>query len=534
MPSNDVVRFKNLSPVQTQGDMPVKPRSELPRYAHGAAGVREMDRKTIEEHGIAGIKLMKRAGKAVFDALLVRWPETQSVTVLCGGGNNGGDGYIVAALAAQRRMSVAALWLKDPEELTGDAVRAYQFAVEAGVAVEAFSGQLPEAGIVVDALLGTGIQGEVKANYRDAIDAINGFQGPIVAVDIPSGLCSDTGCELGAVVEADLTVSFIGIKRGLLTGRGPALTGELLFETLGIPNEVAEIQSDCRILNLCAQLDDLKPRARDAHKGRFGHVLVVGGDSGFGGAPLMAAEAAARMGAGLTSVVTRPEHVAAITARVPEVMVHGLDNPQHIEPLLEAASVVVIGPGLGQSPWSEQLLQRCLAVEKPVVIDADALNLIAAGKVEEGAHCHWILTPHPGEAARLLATTADDVQRDRFAAVQSLAQKWGATVLLKGAGSLIAQPQPRAQAHANEQAEDSFALLPYGNPGMASGGMGDVLSGMIGGLLAQGLSLADALSLAACLHGIAADNLSQKMGMRGLLATDLVAEARRLLNGVAG
>jgi NAD(P)H-hydrate epimerase len=324
---------------------------------------------------------------------------------------------------------------------------------------------------------------------------------------------------LGAALSADVTTTFVGMKRGLLTGAGPALTGRLYFEDLAIPKSVQlSLAADCRMVDI-HQLSTLLPRRRrNAHKGDHGHVLVVGGDYGYAGAVLLAAEAAARSGAGLVSVATRPEHVTALLGRRPEIMVRGVEHGDDLQPLLKRASVVVCGPGLGQDAWGFGLLGKVLESGLPLVLDADALNLIAQHQL------HWqapaVLTPHPGEAGRLLNSDAHAVQADRFAAVHELASRYQSTVLLKGAGTLIAcTDQPVALVHA-------------GNPGMASGGMGDVLSGIIGALLGQGIKPYDAARFAGLVHGLAADRAVLHDGERGLLATDLLPHVRRLVNGI--
>ena len=514
-----------------------------------ANAVRELDRRAIEDEGIAGIVLMKRAGREAFKALLARWPAPEKITVFCGGGNNGGDGYILAGLAQQHLIPVNIVQLADAQKLRGDAHRAWAFANAAGVAMQSWqSYQSSEAelagGVIVDALLGTGISGEVRADYRAAIASINQSGLPVLSADIPSGLCSDTGAVRGIAVEAAMTVSFIGIKVGLLTGRGPALVGELHYRDLAVPKIVYEDSVDKPIpmaaqrLELEALLSAFPRRERDAHNGRFGHVLVVGGDQGYGGAVAMSAEAALRVGAGLVSVATRPEHVPALLARRPELMVKGVTSGQELEPHLDGPTLIVIGPGLGRSPWSEQMLQKAIASGLPMVVDADALNILSEGRVGAGARldvgsdaCSWVLTPHPGEAARLLACSNGDIQADRLAACRNIAEKYSATVLLKGAGTLIADSTVADEKAKNSTTEIPLWLCPYGNPGMASGGMGDVLAGVIGGLMAQGLDAATATCLGACLHSVAADRASEQDGEKGLLASDLFALLRQLVNG---
>lgn len=508
----------------------------LPHSLYRADQVRELDRRVIEDHGIPGIVLMKRAGRVAFDVLLERWPEPENITVFCGAGNNGGDGYIIAALAQQRGIEARVVQLSAADQLQGDARAARQFAADQGVPIQPFAEFTagdPDliSGVLVDALFGTGLARPVEGDYAAAIELIKRSALPVLAVDVPSGLHSDTGAELGVAVKANVTVSFIGRKVGLATGRGPALSGELAFDDLQVPADIYEAQAPvAKTLNLSSLLDRVPRRAADSHKGLFGHVLVVGGDIGFGGAALMAAEAAVRVGAGLVSVATRREHVSALLARRPELMVRGVPSGQELEPLLKAPSVIVVGPGLGRSPWSEQMLQQVLMAGKPLVIDADGLNLLSEGRIgrvdgvsgsERWATQSHVLTPHPGEAARLLGVSNGEVQRDRLAACLRLQNKYGGTVLLKGAGTVVA----------NAAVGRPLQICPYGNPGMASGGMGDILSGVIGGLMAQGFDTDFAAELGVCLHSKAADTVVAKTGERGLLASDLLAPIQALLNG---
>jgi hydroxyethylthiazole kinase-like uncharacterized protein yjeF len=484
-----------------------------------AAQTRELDRIAIEDCGIPGIRLMSRAGRASFEVLLAQWPQPEHIHIFCGTGNNGGDGYIIAALARTRGIPVTVYQLGDAASIVGDAATARNQAIADGVEVQAFSDVVaPASGVVVDALLGTGLSGDVRAAYRTAIDGINNSGLPVLAIDIPSGLCSDTGRVLGTAVVANHTVTFIGMKRGLLTAAAPACTGDLHFAGLEVPDTVyAQIAADCRHLDLSTCLQFLPVLPRDAHKGLLGHALVVGGDTGLGGAAVMASEAAARCGAGLVSAATRPEHVAALLARRPEIMTRGVSGGNDLQALLDKPDAIAVGPGLGNSPWSEQLLQRVTEKDVPLVVDADALNLLAEGRVVENPRRNnWILTPHPGEASRLLQCSSADIQSDRFAAVRQLQKRYGGVAILKGAGTLIC-------------AGDVVYLSSYGNPGMASGGMGDVLSGVLVGLLAQGLEPLHAACLGVCLHGAAADRAADADGMRGLLATDLLPQLRHLL-----
>ena len=486
-----------------------------------AEQVRELDRLTIAA-GTTGFDLMQQAGRTAFRHLTRQWPECRSVTVICGGGNNGGDGYVIAALA-RRNMRVQVLAATDPGKLTGEAAEAYRWALDHGVKVELWRPDSVITGqIIVDALLGTGLTGTVKAPFDAVINQINCSGKPVLSVDVPSGLCADRGVPLGCAVQADLTVTFIGKKIGLWTGQGPALAGIRRFEPLLVPESVrAQVSETAEMISREDIARLIRPRHRTAHKGDCGRILLVGGDLGCAGAIMLASQTAARSGAGLVKVMTRPEHVAALISRQPELMVSGLTSMHQLDEWLDWCDVVVLGPGLGQQGWGQQLWQKVMQARCSKVIDADALNLMAAKacfmqQLPEDA-TNWVRRPHPGEAARLLKVTIEEVERDRPAAVRAIQQQFGGSVLLKGAGSLIFNGE-------------LLSVNNSGNPGMASGGMGDVLSGLVGALRAQGLSGYDAACLGAQVHGLAADQLAKKFGERGLLAADLIRPIRVLLN----
>ncbi len=481
-----------------------------------AQQTREIDRCAIEDHGIAGTTLMSRAAAATLDQLLVRWPEPERLQILCGTGNNGGDGFLIADQAHRRGIDVVAYQVGDETRLSGDALSARNQALANGVAVEPFGQALAPGGVIVDAMLGTGLGGPVRPAYAAAIEVINASGSPVVAVDIPSGLCADTGAVLGSAVRADLTVTFIGLKRGLFTCQAPDYTGVIEYSDLAVPvTAFAGTGDGCARLNLEQLLENLPPRPATAHKGLYGTVLVVGGDHGMAGAVALAAEAALRCGAGLVRVATRAEHIGPLVARTPEAMPAAVETGEALAALATTADVIVIGPGLGQSDWARTLLTSALAMDKPLVVDADALNLIASGGVTATARNDWVLTPHPAEAGRLLQCSTAEIQADRFAAVTALQARYGGVAVLKGNGTLLADGQ-------------SLALSDYGNPGMASGGMGDVLSGVIGAFIAQRLGPMPAAALGVCLHGAAADRAAEA-GERGLLASDLMAPMREML-----
>jgi hydroxyethylthiazole kinase-like uncharacterized protein yjeF len=491
----------------------------FPDTLHTAAESRALDAAIIAA-GTPSITLMKNAARAALDVLLAHWPEPAGIAVFCGAGNNAGDGYLLAALAQEKNIPAHVFAIGVTEKLNGDAQRAFQYAQQAGVVITPWQAgvDLPVVGVIVDAMLGTGTVGAPRDAFVDAIAAINESGLPVLAIDIPSGLNADTGCTNGAVVAADVTVTFITLKRGLFTADAPDVTGMIEYASLGADDIALQTESDCERLELASLLDLLPPRQRTAHKGLFGHVMIIGGDKGMGGAVAMAAEASARTGAGLTSAATRPEHVAAILSRRPEIMVAGVTSGQELEPLLARPSLLVVGPGLGRSAWSEQMLQQATLCGLPLLLDADALNILAAGRVvREARRETWILTPHPAEAARLLGVTTTDIQQDRFAAVQALQQRYGGVIVLKGAGTLVCGP------------DGAIGLCTGGNPGMASGGMGDVLAGIIGSLLAQGLEPVEAARLGVCLHAEAAD-IAAGQGERGLLASDLITQLPKLIN----
>ncbi len=491
----------------------VTPR--LPGRLYRAQQVRAMDRYAIDDLGIPGLVLMQRAGMASFDVLRQTWPDSRRLAVVCGGGNNGGDGYIVARLAVDAHFSVHVFALVPPDTLKGDARAAYESYLAAGGRLT-LGPPVDTAGfdVCVDAIFGTGLDREVRGDFEKAIESISRFEGGVLALDIPSGLHADTGSILGCAVEADATVSFIGLKQGLFTAEGPACCGRIWYADLNVPEAVLEYQAPSA--RLWTQYENfLPPRRASAHKGEFGHVLVVGGDAGFTGAARMAAEAAARTGAGLVSVATRSAHASHLNAGRPEIMSHGVETTTELQTLLARATVVAIGPGLGQSGWARSLLQTVCESGLPMVVDADALNLLA-----QNPKCkdNWILTPHPGEAARLLGCETRKVQADRYESVQALQKKYGGVCLLKGSGTLVAG------------GDAMTGVCSLGNPGMASGGMGDVLSGILCGLLAQRLNLFDAARMGVCLHAAAADAAAAKEGPRGLLATDLMSWIRQLVN----
>lgn len=504
--------------------------SSLPYGLYSCQSVRDIDNFAIHQQGIDGFELMNKAARFSFHSLVKQWPDTHHLIVLCGSGNNAGDGYIVAALAKKRGWNVQVFFASRPELLKGDALSAYKACLDTQTNCKEFDklsfNTLCEekSTVIVDALLGTGLNSEVTGRYAEIIKTTNQQGCPILALDIPSGLSANTGQVLGTAIKADLTTTFIGLKLGLFTGAGRHYAGKIVFNDLKLDNlQFQHIAPTANRLDLIELLKSLAPRPKNAHKGSCGHAMVIGGDINYGGAIILAATACARMGPGLTTVITLAEHRTALLNSIPEAMVFCSQIMQEIEQQLKKADAIIIGPGLGQSAWSEKMLLAALNSNKPLVIDADAINLLSAkfrsflesnNTFKTNKH---IFTPHPGEAARMLESNTAEIQADRVLAVKALQRKWGGNVLLKGSGSLMCLDSR------------SVSLCPYGNPGMASGGMGDVLSGMIGGLMVQGLNPSYALQLAVCLHAKAADIASGSCGERGLLAGDLIPIARQLL-----
>ena len=510
------------------------PFSTLPTALYTADQVRSLDRCAIEDHQLPDSLLMKRAGKAAFAQMLSLWPQVNSVHVFCGSGNNGGDGYVLAALASQRRMAVTVWQLAPVEKLTGAALEAYHYACQEQVTMQPFSlfdwehsmsssdSTMMESTVVVDALLGTGVDGVVRPHYVEAIEVINRCDWPVLALDIPSGVNPDTGAIIGTAVKANATIFFIGLKLGLFTAKGRVYSGQKYFSDLGVPEAIySAVSATANRLQLHSVIDVINPRPIDAHKRDCGHVVVVGGDHGYGGAPLMAAEMALRCGAGMVSVATRGEYISAILARRPELMAAAVASGEELGGLLQKSSALVIGPGLGCSTWSMALMSHSVAYGLPMVIDADALNLLASDQLQLPPHDpHWILTPHPGEAARLLGVNSQQIQADRVQAARDIQARYGGVVVLKGPGTVVLD------------LHGVVSVCDHGNPGMATAGMGDILSGLLAALIAQGVDLNNAARLGVCLHAAAADRLAKKHGNRGLLATDLVDMVRNLINGL--
>lgn len=480
---------------------------KLPLAVYTEAQARALDRYAIEQGGIPSYTLMTRAGEAALRALRSCWPAAERVLVVCGPGNNAGDGYVLARAALAQRMKVRVVALTDPERLQGEARVAWNdFRAAGGDASSWGDAALDDVDVIVDAIFGIGLTRPIEGEMAACIRAINQSTAHVLSLDIPSGLATDTGHVLGESVRAERTIAFIGLKQGFYLADGPNCIGIVMCDSLDVPQAAFDaIQPAAYRIDEQAVLKTLPRRRRTTHKGQQGHVLLIGGGPGMAGAARLAGEAALRAGSGLVTVATFPDNAAAITAGRPELICLGVSRAEDLHALIERADVVAIGPGLGQGAWSHAMEEGVRRCAKPMVLDADALNLLAQTPRKNE---RWILTPHPGEAGRLIGSDANAVQSDRLNAAREIVDRYGGVVVLKGAGTLVMDSQ--SPPH----------FCDRGNPGMASPGMGDVLTGVIAGVLAQGADLASAARTGVFVHAMAGDMAAHR-GERGLIASDL-------------
>lgn len=481
---------------------------------YDVAAMRRVEAQAIALLGDDASILMERAGAAAWRCLLEHWPDARRIVVACGPGNNGGDGYVLARHALEAGREVQVLHAQGHAPRSALARQAAAACIDAGGRVVIADARLPGCDVVVDAVFGIGFSGRADAAGNALFAAIAASGAPVLALDLPSGVDASSGDVPGIAVQATRTLQFIGDHAGLATGAALDHVGDLGMAALDLPPEAfAGVDPVAWRLRGDALASLLPQRARTAHKGHTGHVLVAGGNHGMGGAALLAAGAALRAGAGLVSVATRTAHVAPLLARTPEAMAHAIEDPARMAPLLAAADVCAVGPGLGRDAWASGLLDAAIASARALVVDADALNLLAASPRPLAADT--VLTPHPGEAARLLGWALDEVQRDRIAAARALCARYGCVAVLKGAGTVVAMPG------------GAIRIIDGGNPGMAVGGMGDALTGIIAALRAQGLQAAEAAVAGALQHAVAGDRAAAEGGGRGLLPSDLIAALRQ-------
>lgn len=513
--------------------MLINPRQRLPESPGGhwplfsAAAAAELDQAVIAG-GVSGFELMQRAARSAWQLIQQQWPEARKISVCCGGGNNGGDGLLVALYACQAGLRVR-LWLAtDPQNYQKEAAQAWQAVMAAGIQPqegEPGVEDLQQDDLVVDALLGIGLQGEVRSTLASWIETLNACKVAILALDTPSGLLVDTGQVAGKAVKAQMTLTFIVMKPGLFTGVGPEQAGAVWLSDLGVSSEHYPIQTCAYLQGVKADQSCLPARTAVGHKGHHGRLLILGGQAGMGGAVILAGQAALRSGAGMVKLLTAPENVTAALVSQPEMMVTAwCDDPQQLtRQLAESfawADALLIGPGLGTHEQAQTLWRAVADFSGPVLVDADALNLWAAGWEPPAAQQRpWVVTPHPGEAARLLGCSVQEVEQQRLQSVIALAQKTASVALLKGAGSCCVESEK----------ESLPSICPFGNSGMGVAGMGDLLSGCIAALLAQGLAPGQAARLGMRLHAQAGDQAAADQP-RGLLPSDLLPFLREGVN----
>ena len=486
----------------------------LPLPLYTAEQTRKLDRLAIDS-GIAGIDLMERAGAACLTVLQARWPECRRPLILCGAGNNAGDGYIIARLCREKNLRPEVLHVVDPDRLSGDAQLAAQRFFDQGGTTTAYqSMDGSDHDLIVDALLGTGLDRPLEGGFRDAVDSANRSGLPILAVDTPTGLGADTGCVHGTAARCAATVTFIGRKRGLFTGQARAHTGHIVFDDLQVPETILRSVRPAAELDSAESLRKLACRSATAHKGTHGRLLVAGGNQGMPGSVRLAGEAALRAGAGLVHIATHERHADTMALHFPPLMCSAVGNASSLRRWIQWADAVVAGPGLGTDDWASEVMHTVGEFNGPTVLDADGLNLIARSP---DVRSNRILTPHPGEAARLLDTDVGSVEADRFAAAQALVENYGGVCVLKGPGTIVTDG-------------NTCSVSALGNAGMATAGTGDALAGIIGALLAGGLSPIEAARTGVALHGRAGD-LAAKNGMIGMTSLDLVDAIREAANG---
>ena len=501
-------------------------------YLVTAQQMKDMDRLTIESFGIPGIVLMESAGRGTVDALFRHFPGVRHVGIVAGRGNNGGDGFVIARYLASRHIELSVYLLSKTEHVKGDAAVNLKLLHRMGIPVhevpdmdafELHQGQMRQCDLWVDAMLGTGLKSDVRGIFKEMIDFLNTLQKPIIAVDIPSGLDSDTGKPRGCCIKAKVTVTYGLPKIGQVVLPGTEFVGTLEVVDIGItPAVVDEVGPKHHLLTQEMIKPCFRSRALESHKGTTGHLLVLGGSPGKTGAAVMTSRAAMRVGTGLVTLGIPKSLNTAAESQLTEVMTVplpenagqtlGLSAYERIMSLLENKKGLAIGPGLGTAKSTQNLVRRLIRKSHvPIVIDADGLNSLVGGlECLKDLKVPVVMTPHPGEMARLVGTTSRQVQQERIRQARKLATTRKVYLVLKGAKTVIAHP------------DGAVFISPTGNPGMASGGMGDVLTGMIAGLIVQGMSVGEAVNAGVYLHGFAADFLARKMGPVGFLASDII------------
>jgi hydroxyethylthiazole kinase-like uncharacterized protein yjeF len=509
-----------------------------------AEQMQELDRKAIETYRIPGVVLMENAGRGAAEIICNIFPDLQKkrIAIIAGKGNNGGDGFVIGRHLLNQGFSIKVFLLTQPKSLRGDAEINYQiFSRMKGEVISIPSSKdyqkvkkdLEKFDLLIDGIFGTGLDAEVRGYYREVIEHLNSLKKPVVAIDIPSGLAANTGRPLGTAIRASHTITFGLPKVGHLISPGIDYVGEVKVVDIGIPRSLV---GEEKIQTYLLEEEEIRsrlslPRRLDTHKGDYGHLLVIAGSVGKTGAAAMACEAALRIGAGLVTLAIPKSLNAIMEMKLTEVMTEPLpETPKQtlslraFNPLLrlcEKKRAVIIGPGIGTFKETQSLILKLIkTLEIPIILDADGLTALATQpKTLPAANRSLILTPHPGEMARLINSAAKEVQEDRIGVSRRFSQSNHIHLVLKGFRTLIATPKG-----------DVF-INPTGNPGMASGGTGDVLTGMIGGLICQGFDILASLQISVYLHGLAGDQVAQELGEKSLVATDIIEKIPSLLQG---
>jgi NAD(P)H-hydrate epimerase len=497
-----------------------EPVPSLSQTVYSADQVRKYEVVAAKLSSLKMYELMERAGKVVFEVAQNYYANYHNWLIFAGAGNNGGDAYVVARLAKEAGIEVQLVMLSSDNPSTPDAQEAQdRWLAVGGELLSLKDLQIEERTLIVDGLLGSGVSRELRGRHKQAVKRINASKAPVVSIDVPTGIHADTGVVCGAAVKAELTVTFVGKKAGLVTGPGRGHTGQVVFDDLGVGAQFKSLAQPAAILMSYQHLKPLPERPDDIYKGQCGKLLCIGSNQGMPGAIRLSSEAALRSGAGLVKVLCHGENLNMVMSGRPELMVStDVDN---LTQLFDWADAVVVGPGLGRNEWSQNLLLSLFSIRKdkpkPMVVDADALTLLSDMPTDLVSLKNCIITPHVGEAARLLKVQAADIDKNRYKSAATLAEKFGTLVVMKGAGTIV---QHSSEAWVCED----------GNPGMATAGMGDLLSGVIGALVANGLPLTQAVNYAVCIHSRAADIVAAEKGPKGLLASDLYEVLRQLVN----
>lgn len=490
---------------------------DISHCAYRAQQIRENEATAAAQKGKSMYQLMQKAGQDLFEITQQRFPFANKYAVIVGKGNNAGDGFIAALHARNNSKDVIALTLFGDAPLSQDAEQAKSAWLDSGGQIQAFDIKLlNDTDIIIDAIFGSGLNRTLDESICCAIKALNDLKLPVISVDVPSGMQADTGMALPICIQATITITMVGIKTGLITGAGKQYSGEVLLSSLDINDAFQGLCQPSAFLFAYENLPGLPPRKVNSHKSNYGRLLCIGGNRGMSGAIRLASEAAMRAGVGMVKVYTHQSSLTHVANGRPELMI----DYENFEQALCWSTCVVLGPGLGTDDWAKEVfnaaIEHCRVSSTPLLIDADGLNLLASSKYDL-SELPVVITPHSGEASRLLNISVDQIESDRYEAARACATKYGTICVLKGPGSLITDGQ------------QTFVCR-NGNPALAVAGTGDVLSGTIGALMAQSLSPINASKMGVAVHAKAGDIQAERYGQRGMLASDLFTTIRKLVN----